>query len=329
MGAGESRNRASFISARSGIWRGGAIPPSIPSAHYRLFRYGKITVKGLGCGAFARGLGGVSSFPFLPDPARAMDQAQFRDTRTVLILKADKLYAESLRSEVYEVLQRPSIRLATSVADAARMLGDHRADLLLTGGAGSIQGNVLDFLATCTTKPILARRVFVLTTHGEFRLLSALRSLPIQGLFDSAHDEPKNFIPALRTVAAGGRYWSPSAMQRISHPASKSDSLLRILTLFEQVVLSVVGDGSDDITAARELGLSPATISTVRRHLHRKLGVQHRGELVRIAAQNGFVRFTPAGVVRPGFATLTAVYRARRRKPATLVLDESCPARRT
>jgi hypothetical protein len=52
----------------------------------------------------------------------------------------------------------------------------------------------------------------------------------------------------------------------------------------------------------------------VRRGLHRKLGVQHRGELVRVAAQKGFVRFTPDGVERPGFALLTAAYHPRYHK---------------
>ena len=60
------------------------------------------------------------------------------------------------------------------------------------------------------------------------------------------------------------------------------------------------------------LGLSPSTVSTVRRELHRKLGVQHRGDLVRAAAQSGFVHFTPTGVVRPGFALLSASYHPRK-----------------
>jgi hypothetical protein len=74
----------------------------------------------------------------------------------------------------------------------------------------------------------------------------------------------------------------------------------------------MIGDGSDDTTAAQKLKVSPATIGTVRRHLHRKLCVQHRGDLVRAAVQHGFVRFTPVGVVRPGFAILSAAYQARK-----------------
>lgn len=244
-----------------------------------------------------------------------MDIASHCATHTVLILKADRVYAETLRQVALNALDRPEIQLASSVSEASAAVANQPLDLLITGTESSIPGNVLDFLAACLAKPRRIRHVLVLTTHREFRLLSALRSLPVHGVFDSANDEPGNFITALRTVAAGGRYWS-SSVQEAVFPSGYSESLFRILTLFEQVVLAVVGDGSDDVSAARELNLSPATISTVRRHLHRKLGVQHRGELVRIAVQNGFVRFTPAGVIRPGFAMLTAMYRAHRRKAA-------------
>ncbi|MDO8543509.1 MAG: LuxR C-terminal-related transcriptional regulator [Opitutaceae bacterium] len=230
---------------------------------------------------------------------------------SVVILKGDKLYAQTLRQLTLRLLPGSNVRIATSVARASTLVRTRRADLLVAGTESSINGNVVDFLAVCSKPPAPARRILVLTTHGETRLLAALRSLPIDGLFDAANDNPDNFGVALRAVAAGGHYWSPTLKRRMERNAA---SLFRLLTILEQVVLSVVGDGSDDVTAAHELGLSPVTVSTVRRHLHRKLGVQHRGELVRVAAQNGFVRFTPTGVVRPGFGMLAAIYRSRRRK---------------
>lgn len=234
---------------------------------------------------------------------------------SVLILKSDRLYGERLKEVTLSVLPGARVKLAISVAEAANLIGSEPADLLLTGVETTIPGNVLDFLADCAGQAEGVRHVLVVTTHSEIRLLAALRTLPVQGLFDTANDDPMNFITALRTVVAGGRYWSPNILRRFSeHGSAGPDALSRILTLFEQLILSVIGDGSDDATAARELGLSPFTISTVRRHLHRKLGVQHRGELVRIAAQYGYVRFTPAGVVRPGFGMLAASYQAKKRK---------------
>jgi DNA-binding NarL/FixJ family response regulator len=121
-------------------------------------------------------------------------------------------------------------------------------------------------------------------------------------------------MTALRAIADGKRYWSQTIVDHIHRVGSGSNALFRLLTAFEHLVLSVIGDGCDNTVAAAELQLSPATVSTVRRELHRKLGVQHRGELVRVAAQHGFVRFTSTGVVRPGFAMMREAYQARRTK---------------
>jgi DNA-binding CsgD family transcriptional regulator len=96
--------------------------------------------------------------------------------------------------------------------------------------------------------------------------------------------------------------------------ALEPNSPTSLLSNSEQLVLSIIGDGSDDLDASVKLGLSPATVSTVRRNLHRKLGLRHRGELVQLAARTGYVRFTPAGIMRPGYALLAAACR-RRGKP--------------
>jgi len=55
---------------------------------------------------------------------------------------------------------------------------------------------------------------------------------------------------------------------------------LDALTEREQVVLSVVGDGSDDDQAAARLGMAPNTVATHRKAIMRKLGLHHKGELI-------------------------------------------------
>jgi DNA-binding NarL/FixJ family response regulator len=154
----------------------------------------------------------------------------------------------------------------------------------------------------------------VVTVRLEYRVLAALRTLAVEGAFDSAAGSPEELTLAFQTLANGKRYWSQSILDHMHRVGSASNALFRLLTNFEQVVLSVIGDGCDNVVAAQKLNLSPATVSTVRRELHRKLGVQHRGELVRVAAQHGFVRFTAGGVVRPGFGLMCASYQSRRTK---------------
>lgn len=233
---------------------------------------------------------------------------------TVLILKADRLYADLLRVETLRGFPRAQITVASSVAEATAILGTEPADLLVTGLSATLGGDVLELIARCRSRNLRARRILVVTARYEYRVLATLRSLAVDGVFDCLHEPPAEFSVALQRIVLGGRFWSRSVMDYMRQTAATSTALFRLLTVFEEVVLSVIGDGCDDSVAARELGLSPSTISTVRRELHRKLGVQHRGELVRAAAQHGFVRFTPSGVIRPGFAILQAAYQARRPK---------------
>lgn len=243
-----------------------------------------------------------------------MDALPLPEPLHALILKPDRLYAESLRQCAERALPGWQVTTVGSVPAATAMLAKHPVDLFITSLGEAIEGDALHLVARSKDCPIRARRILLLLVRHEYRALNALRSLPVDGVFDAAEDTPAAFIAALQKVADGSRYWSPGVIDRLQQLAATPKALFRILTDFENLVLSVIGDGCDDSVAARQLGLRPATITAVRRGLHRKLGVQHRGELVRVAAQQGYVHFTPEGVERPGFALLSAAYHPRNRK---------------
>ncbi len=234
--------------------------------------------------------------------------------RNVLILKADRLYAETLRRSVTTLAPTARIMIAHTVNAAAHALSRMNFDLVIAGLDPAMDGDILQFINDHSDGATEQRAFFIIGSQLEYRVLAALQSLPVRGIFDPSTDSPLEFDLALRTVVAGERFWSRSIAERLQREVESPRSPCQSLSTTEQLVLSLLGDGSDDSTAAKALGLSPATISTVRRKLHRKLRVQHRGELIRVAAQNGFVRFTPSGIVRPGFAMLAAECMARKRK---------------
>jgi DNA-binding NarL/FixJ family response regulator len=236
----------------------------------------------------------------------------------IVILREDRFYAEAIGAIVAQVFPGAKISLATTVQDASRILTRENSEMLITGVAASIEGDVVELLMQWIARRPNAHRVMVVTADRQYRMMDALRRLGVHGVFDSSAERPGELSEALRIVGSGGHYWSPTLIDFMTHSRIKSPPLSNLLTAGEQVILSIVGDGSDDITAARQLGISPATVSTVRRDLHRKLGVQHRGELIRIAAQNGYVQFTPHGVTRPGFALFSAEYYARRSRRSGL-----------
>ena len=254
------------------------------------------------------------------------------DVQRILIVRDDRLYADALAHSALLVFPAARVTIVTSVQSAVAVLANGSFDLLITGLGSSIGGDVLELLMWWVSRHgPNAQRVLVVTAERQYRTLDALRKLAIAGVFDSQQEPPEGLAAVLKAVTTGGRYWSRSLQDCLSQAKVSSTPLSYLLTNGESVVLSIVGDGSDDSDAARQLGISVSTVSTIRRDLHRKLGVQHRGELLRFAAQNGFVQFTPAGVVRPGFALFSAEYyerRMRRSRTPTPLLQPICPSLR-
>lgn len=92
---------------------------------------------------------------------------------------------------------------------------------------------------------------------------------------------------AVRAAAAGQQYVSPSL-------ASRLDALNRSLTENklsprEVEVLRLIALGHTSVEIARKLHLSPRTVETHRAHIHRKLGVRTRAELVRYSLRRGLL----------------------------------------
>lgn len=238
------------------------------------------------------------------------------ELHAALILDPNRLFADTLRQLMLRLFPLARIELAPSLHEASVALDDQPVDFLLIGAQTVPDGDLLDFLSA-RRRQYPAPRILVVAAQCDNRTLAGLRALAVPGVFDSGSENAGHLLNAIRAVANGAPYWSPSLIERVRQFQSSPNSVFRVLTAGEQLVLSIIGDGSDDVEAARHLGLRASTVASVRRNLHRKLGVQHRGELVRIAAQNGFVRFTFNGVERPGFGMLTAACQSRViRRPA-------------
>ena len=257
----------------------------------------------------------VPTHPLGPDLPPPEAPPPVHPMSAILILKPDTLYAAILRQHLLAVYPVARIEAVATVAAAQEKLATARYDLLVTGVGPQLGGDVLDLLSACQGPASRVRRTLVIASPSDYRELSTLRLLGVPAVFDSTTESPEQFTAAVRAVADGKCYWSASILAFMQRSRATPNAIFALLTNFEQVVLSVIGDGCDDVVAAEELGVTVATVSAVRRGLHRKLGVQHRGELVRVAAQQGFIRFTPVGVERPGYGLLRASYHGRRTKP--------------
>lgn len=99
-------------------------------------------------------------------------------------------------------------------------------------------------------------------------------------------------IAAVRAVASGGRYISPSVAPTIlgrmrnPHPGPSGPRLTRR----EREVLRLIGDGATSKEIAARLGISPKTAQVHRDNLKQKLNLRSTAAMVRYAIKHRLIR---------------------------------------
>lgn len=131
--------------------------------------------------------------------------------------------------------------------------------------------------------------ILVLSMHSEqhygIRVLRAGASGYL--MKDTAPDQ---LVIAIRKVASGAKYVSPSLAERIAHGFSIPDRPSHdLLSDREYAVLCAIGRGKAISEISADLGVSVKTVSTYRTRLLVKMSLQNNAELVRYVVQHGLL----------------------------------------
>jgi len=212
----------------------------------------------------------------------------------IVVLKAARLYGDMICRQIKEYWRNAQVEVFQKGFDALDAIQANTPDMFITG----VQIEDMDGLEHL--EPFIERDlpILIVTTRMDARTLCLLREIRYNGLFDVKAEGLANLHTALQRVLEREIYVSPTFSPHVKRPKNIT---LDALTDKEEMVLSMIGDGSDDQKAAERLGLSPHTVNTHRKAIMGKLGLHQKGELMCYAVQKGYVKITPDGVVYPGF----------------------------
>lgn len=135
-------------------------------------------------------------------------------------------------------------------------------------------------------------KVVALTVHEDTSYLRELMEAGISGyvLKRAAADE---LTQALKAVSGGSIYVDPRMMTKFVStfvlPKSNSTKLAGEITDRETEVLRRVARGFTNKEIAADMGVSVKTIETYKSRAREKLGLRSRAEIVRLAAERGWV----------------------------------------
>jgi DNA-binding NarL/FixJ family response regulator len=239
---------------------------------------------------------------------------------SALVLTANRVLGGLLNDVISVLLINEVCSIVHTIVAAETALDSANVSLLLLD-LDSFEEDACDSLQRWAICPRQNRSILVLLQKPNARIVSILRSLRINGAFDLSAEDTDRFRYVVQLIRTGATYWSGSIVDIALTDCLAPKSICRILSPAEQLVFAVIGDGTDDCTAADMLGFSQTAILGARREIHRKLALKHRGELMQAALRSGFVRISGATVVRPGLSLLHAQYRAtlhtKRKKSGT------------
>jgi DNA-binding NarL/FixJ family response regulator len=208
-----------------------------------------------------------------------------------------------------------------------RQIFSSEADVVIVGEAGSAREAfqsiqiatpdvvVVDLVlpgmdGTAATRDLRHRvpqaRILVLTIHGRLRDVQDVFAAGALG-FALKTEPVGSLVAALRTVAKGQRYVTPTLAPLLERPRDPgSADVLDRLSVREREVFQLITCGTRIVDAARELCISRKTVETHVYRLYRKLGCHNVGDLVRFAAEHGLLRSVPDGGTEPARAGFEA-----------------------
>lgn len=132
--------------------------------------------------------------------------------------------------------------------------------------------------------------VLVLSMHPE-------EQYAVQALKEGAsgyltkESAPDELLTALRKVSSGGKYVSSSLAEKLAYALEKDGEKPphETLSVREYEVMRMIASGKTVTEIARELFLSPKTISTYRARILEKMRMKNNAQLVRYAIKNRLV----------------------------------------
>jgi len=212
----------------------------------------------------------------------------------IVVLKGDRLYGDLISRHIKDLWRNADVQVFQLGFDALDSIQARVPDLFITG----VKIDDMDGLEHLEPFIETALPILVLTSRKDARTFDLLRCIRYDGLYDGHAEGMENLPTALQQVIQRRLYVSPTMLPNLKRPKNIT---LDTLTEKEQMVLSVIGDGSDDQQAAERLGLSPYTVNTHRKAIMAKMKLHHKGQLMLYALQNGYIWVSPQQIHYPGF----------------------------
>ena len=216
--------------------------------------------------------------------------------KSLLHIEDDVLWGRAVKQMVHTWQEVCHVGTATSAEAGIALCRAHQPDLALLG-LELPDADGFDLALTLANFP-RPPRILLLTVKTDAFTLFRAGYAYIAGMVwktGLAHDTLRN---AVREILAGRRYFPDNVRQAMRATRTDPAAFFKILSTRELSLLPLLCQGFTDDQIAEQNGLCPATIKSHRQHIMSKLDLHRTADLIRWAAEKGFVDFSRPARVR-------------------------------
>ena len=204
----------------------------------------------------------------------------------VMLADDHQILLDGLRRLIDTTGDMKVVATATDAASAMNLARERRPDVLVLDI--SMPGGGLE-VARRVREMELPTRIVILTMFAEDRyVMEAVRLGAASYVLKRSAD--KELIEAIRAVAAGDAYLTPTAVRLLLATQNTDNGRPeQALSPREREVLRFTARGYSNLEIAGRLFVSPKTVDTYRSRIMAKLDLHRRSELVEYALAHGLL----------------------------------------
>lgn len=138
-------------------------------------------------------------------------------------------------------------------------------------------------------------KILGISAHCDPWTMMQVQRFGLHGFVDKHEQRPEVLTEAITAVLAGKIYYVPVVGEATAALRRDPNAFNRVLSDYEQQILSLIGQSLTDEEIAAQLNISSSTMQSRRRDIMRKLDVHSTPKLIHFAIVNGLTRVEHLG----------------------------------
>lgn len=117
-----------------------------------------------------------------------------------------------------------------------------------------------------------------------------VQRIGLHGFVDKNEQRPEILTDAIRSVLEGGIFYTSVVNESSAAIRRDPKAFIRVLSDYETIILSIIGESKTDAEIGKVLNISPSTVQSRRRDIMHKLDIHSTPKLIHYAITHGLTR---------------------------------------